>query len=157
VKTVIQRVAKAILHVDGAYQGEIGAGLVVLAGFAEEDTEAELEKTAEKIAALRIFEDEQGKMNLDLAQINGELMVVPQFTLYGDCRRGNRPDFTKAGKPETARLFYEKFLRALQGKVKKLVAGRFASHMLVEIHNDGPVTLLLESSPKQAGGASDEP
>jgi len=144
-RIVVQRVAKASLTVDGNPRGSIGRGLVALAGFASGDAAADLSYLAGKVLSLRVFEDAAGKMNLPLADVDGELMVVPQFTLYGDCRRGNRPDFTAAAPPGPARGLYEEFVRMLDGRVRRLVRGDFAASMLVEIHNDGPVTLILSS------------
>jgi len=144
-KTVIQRVKKAVLTVDRVHRGEISRGLVVLAGFGENDTEADLAYVVAKILHLRIFEDAVGKMNETVVQQNGEIMLVSQFTLFGDCRRGNRPDFTAAAKPEKAKPLYERFVAAFAGTVKNIVSGDFGSTMLVEICNDGPVTILLDS------------
>jgi len=149
VKIVAQRVAKAVLHVDGVYTGEISRGLVALVGFGAHDGEAELEYLAAKLLSLRVFQDAAGKMNDSLAQIHGGLMVVSQFTLYGDCRRGNRPDFTAAAKPVQAGPLYERFVGMLRDRVDNLVSGAFGSDMMVEIHNDGPVTIILETKERE--------
>lgn len=144
-KVVIQRVKKASLTVDGKYKGEIGKGLVVFVGIGKGDGEEEIEYIGRKIISLRIFEDENGKMNYSLKDIDGEIMIVPQFTLYGDCSRGNRPDFTSAEEPQIAKEIYLNFLKFFEGKLKKIVSGKFGSKMVVEIHNDGPVTIIMES------------
>ena len=144
-KLVIQRVKKAILYIEDKYEGEIEKGIVVFVGIGEIDTVEEVKYIGEKLLHLRIFEDEKNKMNYSISQIDGELMVVSQFTLYGETKKGNRPDFTKAAKPDKALFLYNELLNFLNGKVKKLVYGKFGSKMLVEIHNDGPVTIILET------------
>lgn len=142
-RIVVQRVSKATLRVDDAFRGSIGRGLVSLVGFGRDDTAADLAFMAGKIVALRVFEDNRGRMGLSLRDVGGGLMVVPQFTLYGDCRRGNRPDFTGAGPPGPSRRLYDAFVKRLGDEIQPLVSGDFGSSMLVEIHNDGPVTLIL--------------
>ena len=145
-KAVIQRTAYCRVTVDGRETGSIQKGLLVLLGVSDSDTEKELDYLAEKIIGLRIFEDEQGKMNLSLADVGGELMVVSQFTLYGDCRKGRRPSFIGAGKPEHANAMYEKFIqKAQQLNVAKVAHGEFGADMKVELLNDGPVTLILDT------------
>lgn len=143
-RAVIQRVSRAKLSVDGEVTGEIGRGLVVLAGFRDEDTDAELQWMAQRIVGLRVFPDEDGNLNRSLHKIGGDMMVVPNFTLYGDCRKGRRPSFTQAAGPEAASLLYDRFVAGLRGSGLHLVAGSFGSHMHVDLVNDGPVTLIIE-------------
>lgn len=145
-KALVQRVKKASVSVDGEVIGEIGNGLLVFIGVTHGDTEEDAVYLAEKIAHLRIFRDENDKMNLSLLDIGGGALVVSQFTLYGDCRKGRRPGFSDAAEPELADRLYEKFveLLRLQG-VRQVETGRFAADMLVKLENDGPVTLMLES------------
>ncbi len=146
-KALVQRVKKASVTVDGEVIGEIGNGLLVFIGVTHGDTEEDAAYLAEKIAHLRIFRDENDKMNLSLLDIGGGALVVSQFTLYGDCRKGRRPGFSDAAEPELADRLYEKFveLLRLQG-VRQVETGRFAADMLVKLENDGPVTLMLESA-----------
>ena len=145
-RVVLQRVSRAAVRVDGRTVGEIGRGFVVLAGFAAADTEATLDWMAEKILGLRLFGDAEGKMNLDLDEVQGALLVVSQFTLYGDARKGRRPSFIDAAPPPVAISLYERFvalLRERSGGIK-VETGEFGAMMDVELVNDGPVTLLLE-------------
>ena len=145
-KVLVQRVKKAVLYVEGNLKGEIGRGMVVFVGVGKNDKEEDSIYLANKVYSLRIFEDSSGKMTYSLNQIDGEIMIVSQFTLYGDCRKGNRPDFTKAEKSQIAYSLYKKFLEEMEKKeIKKIVSGEFGKKMLVEIHNDGPVTLIIES------------
>lgn len=125
--------------------GEISRGLVVFLGINREDTMADLEYLAEKIINLRIFADDTGKMNLDIQETKGEILLVSQFTLYGDCRKGRRPSFTKAALPEKAEQLYLDFCNYLKGKGLRVATGRFGAMMRVEITNDGPVTFILDS------------
>ena len=125
--------------------GQIGLGMVVLLGVAGDDTEDDARRLADKIAGLRIFEDPQGKMNLTLADVGGAMLVVSQFTLLGDCRRGRRPDFLAAASPELAQRLYQVFIDVVVRKEIPVATGRFREHMEVELVNDGPVTLLLDS------------
>ena len=143
-KVVLQRVSRAQVRVAGRVTGEIGAGFVVLAGFAPGDTEETLGWMAEKIVGLRLFADAEDKMNRSLADVGGGLLVVSQFTLYGDAAKGRRPSFVDAARPEQAIPLYEQFVAALQGLGLRVATGEFGAHMMVEIHNDGPVTLILE-------------
>lgn len=143
-RALVQRVKKSKLYVNGLYKGEIEKGIVLLVGFGKGDTEDKLDYLAKKIVSLRIFEDENGRMNNSILDINGEIMVISQFTLYGDCSKGNRPDFTKAEKPEFAKNLFEKFLKKLKNYNLKIVEGEFGEKMIVEIHNDGPCSLVLE-------------
>ncbi len=142
-RACVQRVSRACVTVDGDVCGRIGAGMLVLLGVAETDTEADARRLAEKIAGLRIFEDQQGKMNLALADVNGAMLVVSQFTLLGDCRKGRRPSFAAAAEPELAERLYGVFVDAVAGQGIEVATGRFRQHMQVELVNDGPVTLLL--------------
>ncbi len=144
-KAVVQRVSRASVTVDGTVTGAIHRGLLVLLGVAKSDTEQSADYLVDKIAGLRIFPDENGKMNRSLVDTGGAILVVSQFTLYGDCRKGRRPSFDAAATPELARSLYEYFVtraRALQIPVE---TGVFQAHMDVELINDGPVTLILES------------
>ena len=145
-RALIQRVKKSTLSIDNQIHSEIGEGLCILLGVGEEDTEAEAALLAEKVFHLRIFEDENGKMNRSLGDINGEALVVSQFTLYADTSHGRRPSFLGAARPETAIPLYESFMEKLQKLgTKKVVSGVFGADMLVEIHNDGPVTIWLDT------------
>ena len=145
-RAVVQRVDKAKVTVDGKIVGEISRGLMVLVGVVEGDTEKDVQYLADKVTGLRIFEDEAEKMNLSVKDIGGEILSVSQFTLYGDCRKGKRPSFDKAAKPETAILLYEKFNELCRQQNIKVETGVFGAHMLVELANNGPVTILLDSS-----------
>ncbi len=143
-KVVIQRVKEAKLYVENVYRGRIGKGILIFIGIGKGDSEEKIEYIVRKILSLRIFEDEKEKMNYSVSDIKGEIMVVSQFTLYGDCRKGNRPDFTMAEKGEIAEVIYKKFLERIKEANLKIVEGEFGKKMLVEIHNDGPCTLILE-------------
>jgi len=144
-KACVQRVGRASVTVAGEVCGRIGTGLLVLLGVAEGDTANDARQLAAKIAGLRIFEDEQQKMNLSLADVGGSMLVVSQFTLLGDCRKGRRPSFVGAAPPELAERLYQVFVDAVVQKGIQVATGRFRQHMEVELLNDGPVTLLLES------------
>jgi len=141
----IQKVSRAQVTVAGEVCGRIGRGLLVLLGVAHDDTEADARLLARKAAGLRIFEDDQGKMNLGLAEVGGAMLVVSQFTLLGDCRKGRRPSFTAAAAPETAEALYEVFVQAVADSGLEVATGQFRQHMDVELVNDGPVTLILDS------------
>lgn len=144
-RILVQRVAKASVTVDGTITGAIGRGLLLLVGIHDSDTDAELDWMVNKCAQLRIFESEVGKMNSSVLDIGGEALVVSQFTLYGDVRKGNRPSFNQAGKPEYAERMCDRFVDKLAARLGRPVpTGRFAAHMMVELVNDGPVTLWLE-------------
>jgi D-tyrosyl-tRNA(Tyr) deacylase len=145
----VQRVSRASVTVEGEVCGRIGAGMLVLLGVGHEDTEADARWLAKKISGLRIFEDQAGKMNLSLAEVGGSMLVVSQFTLLGDCRRGRRPDFTAAAGPELAERLYQIFIDAAAAEGIPVVTGMFRRQMYVELVNDGPVTLIVES---RAGG-----
>lgn len=144
-RVVLQRVKYASVKVDNETVGSIGKGLLVLLGVCDDDTDADITYMADKISGLRIFEDEDEKMNLSVDDIGGEILVVSQFTLYGDCRKGKRPSFTSAGKPDYANMMYEKFIAYLDEKGFNTQHGIFGADMKVELLNDGPVTLLLDS------------
>jgi len=144
-RAVIQRVSSARVSVDGKTISSIAKGLLVLLGVAEEDVEADARYLAGKTAHLRIFEDEAGKMNLSLSDIDGEILVVSQFTLYGDCRKGRRPSFANAARPPKAEDLYEAYVSALTEIGLKPKTGVFQAYMNVELINDGPVTILLDS------------
>lgn len=144
-RAVLQRVSKAKVEVDGRVAGEIGAGLLVLLGVAKTDSPREADLLADKIVNLRIFEDDAGKMNRSLLDIAGALLVVSQFTLYGDARKGRRPSFDAAAPAEQARSLYEYFVGAARRSGLRVETGVFQAHMQVSLVNDGPVTLLLES------------
>ena len=145
-RVVLQRVSRAEVRVNGRPTGRIGAGLVVLAGFAPGDTEATLAWMADKILGLRVFADAEGKMNLGLADVGGALLVVSQFTLYGDAHKGRRPSFVDAAPPGIAIPLYDRFLALLRekGGPVRVETGEFGAMMEVELVNDGPVTLLLD-------------
>ncbi len=145
-RAVVQRVARAEVRVGGKPVGSIGRGLLVLLGVAQEDAEPDARALADKVAALRVFEDPAGKMNLALADVGGGALVVSQFTLLGDARKGNRPSFTAAAPPERANALYEAFCAALRAKGLPVETGVFRAEMQVELVNDGPVTLLLDTT-----------
>lgn len=143
-RAVIQRVGKTVLSVDGRLISEIGCGLAVYLGVGTEDSEKNAETMAKKIAALRVFEDENGKMNLSVREAGGEILLISQFTLYGDCSRGNRPSFTQAARPEQAEPLYELTASLLREKGLSVKTGVFGADMKIEQYNDGPVTILYE-------------
>jgi len=144
-RAVVQRVSRAKVTVEGRITGEIGAGLMVLLGVGREDSPAVAFSLAEKVANLRIFEDEQGKMNRSLLEVKGAALVVSQFTLYGDARGQRRPSFISAAPPEQAAALYEEFAKALRGLGITVATGVFQTMMSVELVNEGPVTILLDS------------
>jgi len=144
-KVVLQRSKAASVTVDGETVGAIRSGLVLLVGVTHGDTEADARKLADKVAGLRIFEDDAGKMNLSVRDKGGEILSVSQFTLYGDCRSGRRPSFTEAARPELAEPLYERFNACLREAGLTVATGRFGAMMEVALVNDGPVTLILDS------------
>ncbi|QHT62030.1 D-tyrosyl-tRNA(Tyr) deacylase [Paenibacillus lycopersici] len=144
-KVVVQRSKQAAVTVDGETVGSIGHGLVLLVGLTHEDTESDIRWMADKIAGLRIFEDESGKMNLSAADIGGSILSVSQFTLYGDCRKGRRPNFMAAARPEQAEAQYDAFNEALRASGLEVQTGRFGAMMDVSLTNWGPVTLIVDS------------
>ena len=143
---VIQRVTHASVAVDGKVLGRIGKGYMVLIGVSDEDTKETADKMVKKMLGLRIFEDENGKTNLDLHTVEGELLLISQFTLYADCRKGNRPSFIRAGKPDMASEMYEYIIEKCKEQVPVVERGEFGADMKVELLNDGPFTIVLDSA-----------
>jgi len=146
-RVVLQRVSQATVRIHDRVAGSIGRGFCLLVGFTHGDTAAQVDWMAEKISSLRLFSDSQGKMNLGLGETGGAVLVVSQFTLYGDAVKGRRPSFIDAARPEVAVPLYERFLDVLRGRGLEVAAGEFGADMQVEIHNDGPVTLILDRDP----------
>ena len=144
-RAVVTRVKHAKVTIDGAVNGEIEQGFLVLLGVGPQDTQAQADKMADKICGLRIFEDENEKMNLNLEAVGGSLLVVSQFTLYGDCRKGKRPAFVDAAPPDTAIVLYEQFVERLRQAGLRVGTGRFGADMQVASVNDGPVTILFDT------------
>ena len=142
---VIQRVTRSSVSVDGTTIGKIGKGFLVLIGISQEDTQETADRLVKKMTGLRIFEDENGKTNLSLADVGGELLLISQFTLYANCKKGNRPSFTEAGSPEKANALYEYIIQACREKVPVVETGSFGAEMEVSLVNDGPFTILLDS------------
>ena len=142
---VIQRVTEAAVRVDGELLGQIEKGYLVLIGVAESDTEEIADKMVKKMIGLRIFEDEQGKTNLALKDVGGSLLLVSQFTLYANCKKGNRPSFTEAGSPGKANALYEYIIKTCKESVELVETGRFGADMKVSLLNDGPFTIVLDS------------
>src|SRR5215471_2826594 len=144
-RAVVQRVTRASVKVDGETVGEIGNGLVVLVGIARDDTKVEAAYLVDKITNLRIFDDDEGRMNVSVKDVQGGLLIISQFTLYGDVRRGLRPSWSDAAPPEVAEPLYEFFVRQARTAIENIASGRFQAMMQVELINDGPVTILLDS------------
>jgi D-tyrosyl-tRNA(Tyr) deacylase len=144
-RAVVQRVSRAKVTIGGWVSGEIGLGLLVLLGIGREDSETDVDYIAQKVIGLRIFEDSDGKMNLSVADVGGSVLTVSQFTLYGDVRRGKRPSFDDAARPEHARQLYGLFVQRIQAAGLRSETGRFQEMMQVELVNEGPVTILLDS------------
>ncbi|MBN2076677.1 MAG: D-tyrosyl-tRNA(Tyr) deacylase [Dehalococcoidales bacterium] len=144
-KVLLQRVTDASVTVDGEVVGSIGQGLVAFVGVAEGDFETDIDYLVPKMKGLRIFPDEEGRFNISVADIGGELLVISQFTLLADTRKGKRPSFTGAASPEQAELLFEKFVEKTRATGLRVETGRFQQYMQVEIHNDGPVTIMLDS------------
>ena len=144
-RVIVQRVNRAQVSVEGQVIGAIQRGLLVFVGIRKEDTEKDLQWLADKIIHLRIFEDTEGKMNKSLADIEGEMLIISQFTLYGDCRKGRRPGFSNAAPPLHAEPLYQQFIAEIKTKGIQVATGTFQADMQVELVNDGPVTLLLDS------------
>jgi len=144
-RAVVQRVSRASVTVDGEITGQIEQGFLVLLGVEQSDTQDDVIYLAQKAVGLRVFEDADGKMNLALADVNGKMLVVSQFTLLGDCRKGRRPSFVNAARPEQANELYQSFVAEVKGQGIEVETGRFQEHMDVELVNDGPITLLLDS------------
>lgn len=145
-RVVLQRVSQARVDVDGETVGEIGAGLVALVGVAEGDDETEAARLADKTAEMRIFRDEEGRFNLSLLDVGGEALVISQFTLHADTRRGRRPSFVAAARPEVAEPVVEAFAHGLEARGVRVARGRFGANMQVSLTNDGPVTIILDSA-----------
>lgn len=146
-RAILQRVRRGAVNVGDQVVGSIGTGLVILVGSTHGDGAAQAEVLARKVANLRIFEDEAGKMNLSALDVDAEALVISQFTLYADCRRGRRPSFTDAAQPEVAEPLIDHFMQALRAEgISHVANGVFGAHMLVEIHNDGPVTIMLDTA-----------
>jgi D-tyrosyl-tRNA(Tyr) deacylase len=145
-RAVVQRVSRASVSVNGQVTGRIERGLLVFLGVGREDSQADIDFIADKVVNLRVFEDADGKMNLSVKDIGRGILLISQFTLFGDCRKGRRPDFSSAGPPETAKLLYEKTIDAIKEKSVPVETGIFAAHMDIDCVNDGPVTLILDSN-----------
>jgi D-tyrosyl-tRNA(Tyr) deacylase len=143
-RVVVQRVSKAAVTIDDRVAGSIGRGFCLLVGFTHADNDAEVEWMADKVTGLRLFSDAQGKMNLGLSEAGGSVLVVSQFTLYGDATKGRRPSFVDAARPEVAIPLYQRFVAALRDRGLTVATGEFGADMQVEIHNDGPVTMILD-------------
>ncbi|MDQ3426192.1 MAG: D-aminoacyl-tRNA deacylase [Gemmatimonadota bacterium] len=146
-RVVLQRVSAASVAIDGRVAGAVGRGFCLLVGFTHTDTPAEVDWMAEKIAGLRLFSDAEGKMNLGLREVGGAVLVVSQFTLYGDASKGRRPSFTDAARPDVAIPLYQRFVAGLRARGLEVATGEFGADMQVAIQNDGPVTLILDRSP----------
>src|SRR5215210_2857222 len=146
-RVVLQRVARASVRIGGRVAGSIEHGFCLLVAFTHRDSPAQVDWMAEKVTGLRLFSDREGKMNLGLEEVGGSLLVVSQFTLYGDASRGRRPSFVQAAPPEVAVPLYERFLESLRARGLRVASGEFGADMLVEIYNDGPVTLILDRTP----------
>lgn len=144
-RAVVQKVSSSKVTVDEEVVGQINQGLMVLLGVTHDDTSKDVDYMVDKITNLRIFEDVEGKMNLSLKDVNGEVLAVSQFTLYGDARRGRRPSFSDAARPEVANPLYEEFVDKVKNQGINVGTGKFGAHMMVDLTNDGPVTILLES------------
>ena len=144
-RAVLTRVKHASVTIDGKVHGQIGEGFLILLGITHEDTEAQAVKLADKLTGLRIFEDENGKMNRGLEEVSGQLLIVSQFTLYGNCKKGRRPDFLAAARPEVAIPLYEKFVELCRAKGFHTETGEFGADMQVESLNDGPLTLVVDT------------
>ena len=144
-RAVLIRVKHASVTIDGKVHGQIGEGFLILLGITHEDTEAQAVKLADKLTGLRIFEDENGKMNRGLDEVKGELLIVSQFTLYGNCKKGRRPEFLAAARPEVAIPLYEKFVELCRAKGFRTETGEFGAYMQVDSLNDGPLTIILDT------------
>ena len=151
-RAVVQRVSRASVTINGEIHGAIQQGFLILLGIEENDTEKEADYLAEKCAGLRVFTDENDKMNLALADIGGKMLVISQFTLYGDCRKGKRPNFMRAARPETAIALYERFISQCRSLGIAVETGEFGADMAVELLNDGPVTILMDTEQMRSQG-----
>jgi D-tyrosyl-tRNA(Tyr) deacylase len=143
-RVVLQRVSRASVTIGGRVTGAIGPGFCLLVGFTHGDSDAQVDWMADKVAGLRLFSDAEGKMNLGLSEVAGGVLVISQFTLYGDASKGRRPSFIDAAGPDVAEPLYQRFVAALRGRALEVATGEFGADMQVEIHNDGPVTLILD-------------
>ena len=149
-RVVLQRCSRAQVRIDDKVVGQIGRGFLLLVGITDGDTQAEAELLAKKVAQMRVFEDAEGKMNLGLQEVNGAILSISQFTLYADCRKGNRPSFIRAARPETAIPLYELFLKRLaEISTREVQSGEFGAMMAVELLNDGPVTIIIDSKNRE--------
>lgn len=151
-RVLVQRVRFGGVHVEDEFRGQIGHGLVLLVGIHRDDDEEAVAFCADKCTDLRIFADDDGKMNRSVLDVEGEIVAVSQFTLYGDCRKGRRPSFDQAAPPKQAKPLYDLFVKLLGNRGVKVVTGEFGASMLVEIHNDGPVTVIVENPSKRVDG-----
>ena len=149
-RAVLTRVKHASVTIDGKVHGQIGEGFLILLGITHEDTEAQAVKLADKLTGLRIFEDENGKMNRGLEEVNGQLLIVSQFTLYGNCKKGRRPEFLAAARPDVAIPLYEKFVELCRAKGFHTETGEFGAYMAVDSVNDGPFTLIVDTKDLEA-------
>ena len=149
-RAVLTKVKQASVTIDGELKGKIGRGFLILLGVAPDDTEEKCRKMADKLCSLRIFDDENDKINLSLDDVGGELLVVSQFTLYGNCRKGRRPEFLNAARPETAIPLYEKFVSLVRAKGYHVETGEFGAYMAVDSVNDGPFTLIVDTKDLEA-------
>lgn len=149
-KAVIQRVSQAEVQIEGEIRGKIGIGFMVLLGIEHADTDEDIEWLASKITSLRVMEDKEGKMNLDLASVDGNVLLISQFTLYASTKKGNRPSFTEAARPETAIPLYRKMIKKLSEKLGKAIeTGEFGADMKISLTNEGPVTIIIDSKNRQ--------
>jgi len=148
-RALIQRVKEGAVYIEGKEVGKIGKGFVLLLGVGQSDTIEDLDYLVDKVVNLRVFPDEEGKMNLSLLDVGGEVLVVSQFTLYADCRKGRRPSFTDAAPPEKGKEMYELFINKLRDRGVRVETGEFGAMMLVKIYNDGPVTIMLDSEDRR--------
>ena len=144
-RAVIQRASRGKVTIDGQIRGEIGRGFVILLGVAKDDTKEDLDYLVKKISGLRVFEDAEGKMNLALKDVNGELLIISQFTLFANTKKGNRPSFIDSGLPEPSKAFYLDFIQAFRDMGFTVAEGEFGADMAVELVNDGPVTIIIDS------------
>ena len=144
-RAVIQRASRGKVTIDGQIRGEIGRGFVILLGVAKDDTKEDMDYLVKKISGLRVFEDAEGKMNLALKDVNGELLIISQFTLFANTKKGNRPSFIDSGLPEPSKAFYLDFIQAFRDMGFTVAEGEFGADMAVELFNDGPVTIIIDS------------
>ncbi|MCX7857971.1 MAG: D-aminoacyl-tRNA deacylase [Deltaproteobacteria bacterium] len=144
-RAVIQRVKEAHVEIQGEVKGKIGRGLLIFLGIGKEDTEKDVDWMVEKIVNLRIFERQEGRLDLSVLDVQGEVLIVSQFTLYGDCLRGRRPSFSEAMDKDSAKIFFDRFVEKIKEKISKVETGVFRAHMDVHLVNEGPVTLILDS------------